>query len=161
MEALSALEDELKRRNRFENELNLQISQLRRNVTSLSAQFLLFHLEQSLNENQRLLNDVKERLSQALDQLSVNAEIIALTGEMLQENLTTNFTEKDPTDNLILCGILGNARSHPSEVKAFLSGNVKEFGTSEVQQALNDAGVEQYFSRTQDFLGWFNSRSPS
>jgi len=34
MEALSALEDELKRRNRFENDLNLQISQLRRDVTS-------------------------------------------------------------------------------------------------------------------------------
>jgi hypothetical protein len=32
MEALSALEDELKRRNRFENDLNLQISQLRRDA---------------------------------------------------------------------------------------------------------------------------------
>lgn len=159
MEALSALEDELKRRNRFESDMTFQISQLRRDVTSPFAQSLLFHVRQSVVENRGLQNDIKERLSQALDRLAVNTEIIALTAEMLQENLTTNFTDKDPTDNLILCNILGNARSHPTQVKVFLSGNVKEFGTSEVRQALNDAGVEAYFSRTQDFLGWFNSRS--
>jgi len=159
MEALSALEDELKRRNRFENELNLQISQLRRDVTSPSARSLLFHVDQSVVENRGLLNDVKERLFQALDQLAVKAETIALTTDMLQASLNTAFFEKEPTDNLILYSILEDVRLHPTEVKVFLSGNVKEFGTLEVQQALSDAGVEQYFRATQSFLGWLNSQS--
>jgi len=159
MEALSALEDELKRRNRFENELNLQISQLRRDVTSPSARSLLFHVDQSVVENRGLLNDVKERLFQALDQLAVKAETIALTTDMLQASLNTAFFEKEPTDNLILYSVLEDVRLHPTEVKVFLSGNVKEFGTLEVQQALSDAGVAQYFRTSQSFVGWLNSQS--
>ncbi|MBW4546582.1 MAG: DUF4935 domain-containing protein [Symplocastrum torsivum CPER-KK1] len=161
MEALSALEDELKRRNRFENELNLQISQLRRDVTSPYAPSLLFHVRQSVVENRGLLNNVKERLSQALDQLAAKAEIIALTADMLQTSLNTAFFEKEPTDNLILCSILQDASVHPTEVKVFLSGNVKEFGALDVQQPLRDAGVEQYFRTTESFLGWLNSQSTS
>ncbi len=159
MEALSALEDELKRRNRFENELNLQISQLRRDVTSLYAHSLLFHVRQSVVENRGLLNDIKERLFQSLDQLAAKAEIIALTADMLQTSLNTAFFEKEPTDNLILYNILQDASVHPTEVKVFLSGNVKEFGALEVQQPLRDAGVEQYFRTTESFLGWLNSQS--
>lgn len=161
MEALSALEDELKRRNRFENELNLQMSQLRRDVTSASAQSLLFHVEQPVVENRGLLNDIKERLSQALDQQAGKAEIIALTADMLQAGLDTAFIEQEPTDNLILYSILQDARLHPTEVKVFLSSNVKEFGTPEVRQALGDVSVEEYFRTTQSFLGWLNSQSIS
>lgn len=162
MEALSALEDELKRRNRFENDLILQISQLRRDITSASAQSLLFHLRQSVVENRGLLNNVKERLFQALDQLAAKAEIIALTAHMLQASFNTAvIDEKEPTDNLILYSILQDARLHPTEVKVFLSSNVKEFGTPEVRQALGDVGVEEYFRTTQSFLGWLNSQSIS
>jgi hypothetical protein len=161
MEALSALEDELKRRNRFENELNLQISQLRRDVTSPYAKSLLFHVRQSVVENRGLLNDVRERLFQALDQLAAKAEIIPLTADMLQTSLNTAFFEKEPTDNLILYSILKDASVHPTEVKVFLSGNVKEFGALDVQQPLRDAGVEQYFRTTESFLGWLNSQSTS
>ena len=160
MEALSALEDELKRRNRFENDLNLQISQLRRDVTSPYAQSLLFHLRQSVVENRRLLNNIKERLFQALNQLSANAEMLALTGDTLKESLITTLISTDPTDNLILYSILQYVQLYPTEVKVFLSGNVKEFGTIEVRQALNDAGV-RYFSATQSFIGWLNSQSIS
>ncbi len=159
MEALSALEDELKRRNRFENELNLQISQLRRDVTSPYAKSLL--VRQSVVKNRGLLNDVRERLFQALDQLAAKAEIIALTADMLQTSLNTAFFEKEPTDNLILYNILQDASVHPTEVKVFLSGNVKEFGALDVQQPLRDAGVEQYFRTTESFLGWLNSQSTS
>lgn len=160
MEALAALEDELKRRNRFENDLNLQISQLRRDVTSSYAQSLLFHLRQSIVENRGLLNDVKERLFHALNQLSANAEMIALTGDTLKESLITTLIATEPTDNLILYSILQDVRLYPTEVKVFLSGNVKEFGTIEVRQILNDAGL-RYFSATESFLGWLNSQSLS
>ncbi len=79
MEALSALEDELKRRNRFANELNMQISQLRRDQTSPYAKSLLSHLEQSLIENKALLNDIQNRLFDALAHLNTKVEMIALT----------------------------------------------------------------------------------
>ena len=158
MEAFSALEDELKRRNRFMDELKKQISQLRRDVTSSHAQSLLSHLEQSLIENEALLNDVENRLFQALDHLNAKAEMIPLTGDMLQESLDTRLINKDPTDNLILHCILNHARLHPRDIKVFLSANFKEFNTPEVQAALRNTGVNRYFSSTQDFLGWLETQ---
>jgi hypothetical protein len=118
-------------------------------------------VRQSVVKNRGLLNDVRERLFQALDQLAAKAEIIPLTADMLQTSLNTAFFEKEPTDNLILYSILKDASVHPTEVKVFLSGNVKEFGALDVQQPLRDAGVEQYFRTTESFLGWLNSQSTS
>ena len=158
MEALSALEDEVKRRNRFMNELNIQISQLQPDVTSSHAQSLLSHLEQSLIENEALLNDVENRLFQALDHLNTKAEMIPLNGDMLQQSLDTRFINKDPTDNLILHCILNHARLHTTDRKVFLSANFKEFNTPEVQAALRNTGVNRYFSSTQDFLGWLETQ---
>lgn len=157
MESLSALEDEIKRRNRFIGEIEKQVSQLKRDKTSLSAQSLLFHLQESLNENEVLLNDINARLFTALDLLAIKVEMIGLTPDILQESLNTIFIE-DPTDNLILQCILNHARSH-NEVKVLLSNNTKDFGEPEVQNALRQAGVEKYFSRTEDFLGWLQSQS--
>lgn len=158
MEAFSALEDELKRRNRFMNELNIQISQLRRDVTSHHARSLFFHLEQSLIENQAVLNDIQGRLFQALDHLDTKAEMIPLTAAMLQESLETPYIEKDPTDNLILHCILQHAQLYSTVVKVLISGNAKEFNIPEVREALRDVGVEHYFSGIQTFLGWLESQ---
>ncbi|MBW4679841.1 MAG: DUF4935 domain-containing protein [Microcoleus vaginatus WJT46-NPBG5] len=156
MEALSVLENEQKRRNRFTGELENQISQLKRDLTSRSAKSLLFHLEESLNENEGLLNDVQLRLFQALENVATKAEMINLNAVMLQENLKTTLILEDPTDNLILHCILNHACSNATEVKAFLSGNSKQFGVRQVQEALQDVGIEKYFFRSQDFLGWLN-----
>lgn len=157
MEALSALEDELKRRNRFASELDLQISQLKRDQTSPYAKSLLSHLEQSLIENKALLNNIQDRLFDAFDYLNIRVEMIALTADMLQATMKIPLIEKDLTDNLILHCILGNARLQPNEVKVFLSSNTKDFGTQEVQEALQNADVNHYFSHTQDLLGWLRS----
>ena len=46
MESFSAFEDEQKRRNWFKNELDQQIAQLRRDITSANAASLLANLEQ-------------------------------------------------------------------------------------------------------------------
>lgn len=156
MEALSALEDELKRRNRFASELNLQISQLKRDQASPYAKSLLSHLEQSLIENKALLNDIQDRLFDALDHLNIRAMIV-LTADMLQASMKIPLIEKDLTDNLILHCILANADLQPNEIKVFLSSNTKDFGTQEVQEALRNAGVNHYFTRTQDLLGWLRS----
>lgn len=158
MEALSALEQEQKYRRRFGNELDLQIGQLQRDVTSSHAQSLLSSLVQSRQENRALIADVEARLFQALDQISSKAEMIALTADTLRESLNAPFFDKDHTDNLIVYCILYHARLHPNEVKVFLSSNNRDFGNSEVQAALRNAGVSSYFARTQDFLGWLQSR---
>ncbi|MEG4440250.1 PIN domain-containing protein [Microcoleus sp. AT9_B5] len=158
MEALSALEDELKRRNRFVGEMEKQISQLKRDKTSPSAQSLVFHLEESLTENEALINDINARLFAALDLLATKIEMIQLT-DILRESLNSIFIEEDPTDNLILHCILNHAQLHPNEVKVFLSNNTKEFGLQKVRDALREVGITKYFSRTEDFLGWLQSQS--
>ena len=159
MEALSALEDEIKGRNRFANKLTEQIKQLKRDLTSLYAKSLLFHLEESLNENAGLLNNIKVRLFEALELLADKVEMIELTADTLRESLNTVFIEEDPTDNLILHCILNHAHLHANEVKVFLSNNTKEFSVPEVQDALREAGITKYFSRTEDFRGWLQSQS--
>jgi len=155
LEALSALEDEIKRRNRFENELNLQISQLRRDKTSLFAKSLLSLLEQSLSENRGFVNDIEFRLFQAMAKVAETAEIIELTNNILRESLSTKIITKEPTDNLIIHAILEDAKINPTETKVFLSGNIKEFGT--IQDLLNQGGITRYFTNCQEFFSWFNN----
>ena len=157
MESLSALEKEQKYRRRFENELNLQISQLRRDVTSSHSRSMLALLIESKTENEQLLTEIKIRLYQALNQIAGKAELIALTPPMLQDGLTLSLIDKDYTDNLILHCILHHARSYPMETQAFLSSNERDFGTPEVQSALRNVGITNYFSNTPAVLNWLQS----
>lgn len=160
MESFSFLEDEVKRHNYFKQQLDNQISEANRDLTSQHAQSLFFNLGQSKIDYERRLDDIDLRLRESIEQLSQNAEMIDLTANLIQESLNTTIIVKDPTDNLILHCILSHARLHPTETKVFLSGNVREFRKlPEVQDALQKAGVEKYFSRTEDFLGWLQSQS--
>ncbi|MEQ9238614.1 PIN domain-containing protein [Coleofasciculus sp. E2-BRE-01] len=158
MESLSALEKEQKYRRRFENELNLQISQLRRDVTSSHARSMLALLMESRTENEQLLAEIKMRLYQAINQISGKAELIALTPSMIQDSLTISLIDQDYTDNLILHCILHQARLYPTETQAFLSSNERDFGTPEVQAALGNVGITNYFSSTQVLLNWLQSQ---
>ena len=159
LEALSVLEQEEKSRKIFEQELDLQINRAQRNVISPTAQSILFHLRQVRDDNQTLIGETEEHLFQAFNhQIASQVELIALTGEMLQSSVSRTIIE-DRTDNLILHCILGHAREHPRSGKVFLSGNVKDFGTPKVREALSQAGVSDYFSRTQDFIGWLQSQT--
>ena len=157
MEAFSALEDERKRRNRFDNELRLQISQLKRDLTSSSARSLLYIIRQSINENQSLLNDIEDRLFHALDAVAMNAELIDLTPAIIVASRNNVFIS-DPTDNLILHCVLKHANFYENENKAFMSGNVKDFDMPAPQEALQEAGVGSYFRRMEDFVGWWESQ---
>jgi hypothetical protein len=158
MEALSALEADLKYRRRFTNELNMRLSDAQRNLTSQYAQSLSFHLEQVRNQNNELIKEVEARLFEALNQLATKAEMIALSADMIQASLQLNRTE-EPTDKLILNCILHHARLHPTEVKVFLSGNANDFGKPEVRETLRSVGINQYFASTQAFLDWWRSQS--
>jgi len=160
MESLSALEDELKRQNYFKEQLSRQISETKRDVTSEQVASLSFHLEESLIYYRHRIDEIKFRLREAIYMLSQNAEMIVLNTEIIEASLNTTIIEKDPTDNLILHCILSHARLRPTETKAFLSGNVKEFRKlPEVQEALREAGITKYFSRTEDCIGWLQSQS--
>jgi predicted nucleic acid-binding protein len=157
LEALAALQQDKKSRKRFEQELIVQINETARNLTSPHAQALNLHLSQAREQNENLMDDTELGLFQAFRQIASKADLIALTTGILQESLDRVLIE-DPTDNLILHCILGHAGLHPTEVKVFLSSNTKDFGTLEVREALGNAGIENYFSRSGDFLGWLQSQ---
>jgi hypothetical protein len=160
MESLSALEDELKRQNYFKEQLSHQISETKRDVTSEQVTSLSFHLEESLIYYRNRIGEIKFRLREAIYMLSQKAEMIVLNTEIIEASLNTTIIAKDPTDNLILHCILSHARLRPTETKVFLSGNVKKFRKlPEVQDALREAGITKYFSRTEDFIGWLQSQS--
>ncbi len=156
MEAFSVLKEMRRSRNKFRDQLNQQINETRRDSTSAHAGELLSLLEQARIASDKLLEDIDTRLFNTVGRLSRGAELIGLTGEILEEQRNTILVE-DPTDNLILHCILAHAREHPSEVKAFLSGNHKDFGAQVVQKALKAAGIEKYFAEARNFLGWYGS----
>lgn len=157
MEALSALEADLKYRRRFSDELRLRLSDAERNMTSQHAQSLFLHLRQAFAENRALLEEVKEVLLAALNQLATKAEMIVLTADTIQTSLQSSLTD-EPTDKLILNCILNHALLYPTEVKVFLSGNVNDFGKPIVQEALQNVGVSEYFSSAQAFFDWLRSQ---
>lgn len=164
MEAWSVFEDERRRRNSFGNTLNSQLSQMRRDLTSVHAKALLRNLEQALTENLDLLGDIERRLRTTLEQLAglhvgfSAAEIIPLSAATFINSIPKGLAD-DPTDNLILAIIQEHALQNPEEDKAFLSGNTRDFDTPEIRALLAAAGITDYFARTDAFLGWFGSRS--
>ncbi|WP_427160789.1 PIN domain-containing protein [Aliinostoc sp. HNIBRCY26] len=165
LEALNTLEKEKKDRYEFKQELNKQINKSKRNIASINAQNAVFHLEQTLILNQATLNEINYRLYDAIDKLIDKAEIINLNSYVLRNIIEQNFIEpetlhikNDILDNLILNCILNHADLNNQCEKIFMSSNTNDFGKQEVQELLQRSGI-RYFSRTQDFLGWWQSQN--
>lgn len=165
MEALSIWEKEKEYNQQFQAELDKRIDDSKRDKTSTNAKGLVSHLEQARISNKERLNDIQARLYEAIDRLFTKAEMITLNAVILQQitEITllepeTSLIKNDIMDNLILQCILHHASLHPTEEKVLVSGNTKDFGTPAVQQALQDTGINNYFSRTQNFLGWLQSQ---
>lgn len=156
MESFSAFEDEQKRRNRFHDELNRQIGQLRRDVTSSNARDLLRNLEDGRLANGLLSNDVRDRLYRFVDRAAVVLEPIVESAAVVRESVGSSIIP-DPTDNLILHAILDHARRHPGIVKAMLTENARDFDLVEVREALAEFGVSRSFRSAADLLGWLGS----
>ena len=159
MEVWAVFEAEKKQRNTLKETLNDQVAKLSRYPNSSHAQALIKHLQLALNENADLLNAVEVRLRDVLSRISglqagsSAAELLPLTQAALQGSLAAGPT-KDDTDNLILAVILAHAQEHPAVDKVLLSNNTKDFRTPEVNALLAAAGINHYFARTEDFLGW-------
>ena len=158
IEALSVLKRETKQRKKFlVEQLDFQIREASRDVTSDHASSLLSHLIPAKFQFEGLLNDIKIRLYQALKDLARISEWVPLTDQLIDEALDDEIVD-EASDNLILTCILHHARGHPGEVKAFLSGNSKDFGEPDVQEALRDADIH-YFKDTAACLSWL-TRQP-
>lgn len=156
MESFSAFEDEQKRRNRFRDELDKQIVQLRRDTTSANAGALLGRLEESRIANDQLLNDVQARLFGFVDRAAGILESIPEAPATIHQAVTTILIP-DPTDNLILHAILDHAGRFPGTTKALLTGNTRDFGTDDVHAALAAVGINKLFGTVANVLGWLGS----
>ncbi|HEY9301196.1 MAG TPA: PIN domain-containing protein [Phormidium sp.] len=164
VEALSTWQKEKEYTLLFQRELLKQINESKRDQTSSHAKSLVSYLEQARISNTKRLNDILVRLDEAVGQMLIKAEMITLNVNTLQEILQISLSQPealmikdDLRDNLIIKSILSHATLHPSEIKVFLSGNTRDFGSPVVQQFLREAGIN-YFSKTQNFLDWLQSR---
>ena len=160
MEAFSAFEDERKRHNRLVGDLEQKIGQLKRNNVSPRVHPLIDQLGKAVEELEAVFNDARGRLYGAIEALGTSAELIGLTPEILGASLSRPLID-DPTDALILASLLDHANSQPSERKAFLSENRKDFDKNPyAKEALEGAGVK-YFAQASKFLEWHRSQSES
>jgi hypothetical protein len=164
VEVLSTWQKEKDYTMRFQRELLKQINESKRDQTSNHAKSLVSYLEQAIISSTKRLNDILVRLDEAVDQMLRKAEMITLNVNTIQEISQISLSQPealmikdDLIDNLIIKSILSHAALHSNEIKVFLSGNTRDFGTPAVQQVLRDAGIN-YFSRTQNFLGWLQSQ---
>ena len=160
MEALSVLDNEKRRARRFTNMLEGQVVQLKRDMTSVHAKTLQFHLEQACIENEQIISQIDTRLFDALDRVAQVADLIELSRTSVIGS-RKDVLIPDLTDNLILHCVLEHARANPADAKVLMSGNRKDFGTKPVLEALLEAGVIKYVADANQFLGWYRSQPPS
>jgi hypothetical protein len=168
IEAISVFKIEKQARESFSKEMEKKIIEARRDLSSNYALSLCRNLEQAIIDNQSLLNDIENRMSRAIDQRITQIESIYLENNILQNICQSMLTQpetllikNDIMDNVILqCIFEHSNRCYPQAIKAFISGNSRDFDQPEVREALRNAGI-RYFTNTQHFLSWLNSRSSS
>ncbi len=149
---------------KFQAEMEKQINEAMRDKISIHADLFKVSLERASIENLLLLNDVQDRLSEVIELLTENSEMINFDNNIIKDISNKIFIEtetllikNDLMDNLILQCIVSHANQHPNNQKVFISGNTKDFGKKEVQEILNSATIK-YFSNTKNFLGWLESQ---
>jgi hypothetical protein len=157
LEALVVLQEESRQRNSFKNLLDQNILQLSRDITSSHAAALRSSLDTARVENQRVLEDIHTRLLDSIGLVGLHAQLIEVTAQVLEATRNVVLIP-DLSDNLILHCVLEHARANADDVKVFLSGNRKDFGTPAVRDALQGAGINKYVSEAKQFLGWYRSQ---
>jgi PIN domain len=157
MEALSVLEDERGRNEKFRR----QTEDLTREVKSIEyseeAKKVSSDLNRVLLESAKIFENIQERLDEILKWTLNSATVIPFDAEVAMKSLNKIYIE-DPTDNLILHTILSHAHTSQGE-KVFLSGNHHDFGQKTVKGVLSSEGIHKYVTKIDEFLGWFSSQS--
>lgn len=164
VEAINAYRIDKQNQLKFQAEMEKQINEAMRDKISVHADLFKVSLERASIENLLLLNDVQDRLSEVIELLTENSEIINFDNNIIKDisdkifiQTETLLIKNDLMDNLILQCIVSHANQHPNNQKVFISGNTKDFGKKEVQEILNSAKIK-YFSNTKNFLGWLESQ---
>lgn len=164
IESLATYKIYKRKRLDFQEEMDKQIKELNRDKTSDYGRLFMGNLGEARINNELLINDIQDRLFTTIDQLLNNSELINLNKSLIQNIAETTIfqteawlVKNDIMDNIILQSILDHAQLYPQEDKAFISNNSKDFDKPEVRYALRNAGI-RYFTITQHFLDWFNSR---
>ncbi|MFM5964868.1 MAG: PIN domain-containing protein [Dolichospermum sp.] len=164
VEAINTYKIDKQNQLKFQAEMEKQINEAMRDKISVHADLFKVSLERASIENLLLLNDVQDRLSEVIELLTENSEIINFDNNIIKDISDKIFIEtetllikNDLMDNLILQCIVSHANQHPNNQKVFISGNTKDFGKKEVQEILNSAKIK-YFSNTKNFLGWLESQ---
>jgi hypothetical protein len=156
MEALSVLEDERSRNEKF----RMKTEDLTREVKSIEYSEEAKKVSSDLNririESARIFENIQERLDEILKWALNSATVIPFSAEIAVKSLNELYIE-DPTDNLILHTILSHAHTSREE-KVFLSGNHHDFGQKTVKRVLSSQGIHKYVTKVDEFLGWFSSQ---
>ena len=164
VEAINTYKIDKQNQLKFQAEMEKQINEAMRDKISIHADLFKVSLERASIENLLLLNDVQDRLSEVIELLTENSEMINFDNNIIKDisdkifiQTETLLIKNDLMDNLILQCIVSHANQHPNNQKVFISGNTKDFGKKEVQEILNSAKIK-YFSNTKNFLGWLESQ---
>ncbi len=159
MESWSVFERMRADRNRFYNEpIDREIRELKRNRTSSSARSLQDHLEAAQVENETLLNDIGNGIFNLLSKLAGRVEgfepveLLAVDHHALVDSLAPTCLD-EPTDFLIVTAIAAHARKHPDLHKAFLSANTRDFKKESFKYLLDGANIK-YFGDSTGLLNW-------
>ncbi|WP_160289904.1 PIN domain-containing protein [Aphanizomenon flos-aquae] len=118
MEALSVLESERNRSNRFGDNLKDEVRKLKGDVNSQYSREIKRCLEQAIIKNNERINEINTRLFDILEWAKNSVELIQLKPDILSASLD-NLLITDPTDNLILHCILDHAQTSLNEQKVF------------------------------------------
>ncbi len=156
MEALSVLEDERGRNEKF----RLKTEDLTREVKSIEHSEEARKVSSDLNririESARIFENIQERLDEILKWTLNNSTVIPFDSKIAAKSLNELYIE-DPTDNLILHTVLSHAHTSQDK-KVFLSGNHKDFGQKTVRGVLSREGIHKYVTKLDEFLGWLSSQ---
>ena len=154
MEAISAFDWKRGERTKLAAELGTQLTQLRRSIEIPTAQRLARQLTEADSTNDEFLSELFSRLDDYVLRLIQRAELIPLSeAVILHQMQLSQETELDRDDALILASILGHSKADTVQSKAFLSGNINDFGKRDVSDLLLRSGIK-HFRSTDLALGW-------
>ncbi len=163
MEAIVVLQNERKKRNKFIQDLKAEFREATRNSTkSITISELVQYLGKALESYPQSFNDFQRRFIDTITLFRSQVTPIELQVDSMITTLTSPIPslnkEKQLRDNLILQCILDHAQQHPAAIKIFLTNNSNEFGKQEIQEILQQVGINKYFTNAKNFLGWLESQ---
>ena len=150
MEAWVAYEKYQAELNQFTRKVDEQIAQIRRNTNSKATDDLVASLEESLELHYKYNDEEDRNFRAVLESIGQRVELLSST-DAVAESLNRQHI-KMQRDSAIFAEILTYSRQNPDTQVVLLTGNSNDFFIPAKNEGL------RYFSKTEDFLGWYNSQ---